>query len=242
MLEFGFKSDTGRQRQINQDAFFVMPEAGIFLLADGVGGHSSGELASRTTMADMASFIRENPIPEGVDDDDLIDYFLSLICGVNDHVREIAGKDETRGMATTLLMLYIHLDTAYVINVGDSRAYLIRDGDILQITEDHTFVNDLVRKGILSAAQARNHPDRNMITRAIGAEKTVIPDFYMFKIYSNDIILMCSDGLYNEVTEQEMRRMLLTSNTMREACSKLVDAANDHAGRDNITVVSVKFN
>ena len=141
MLEFGFKSDTGRRREINQDAFFVMPEAGIFLVADGVGGHN------------MAAFIRQNPIPDGVGDDALIDYFLSLITTVNTHVREIAmDNDAPRGMATTLLMLYIREDNAYVINIGDSRAYLIRDEEITQITEDHTFVNDLVKKGIITSA------------------------------------------------------------------------------------------
>lgn len=242
MLEFGFKSDTGKRREINQDAFFVMPEAGIFLVADGVGGHNAGEVASRTTMADMAAFIRQNPIPDGVGDDALIDYFLSLITTVNTHVREIAlDNDAPRGMATTLLMLYIREDNAYVINIGDSRAYLIRDEDIVQITEDHTFVNDLVKKGIITEVQAQNHPDRNMITRAIGAEKTVKPDFYMFKIYQNDIILMCTDGLYNEVSKDEICRMALDSENMREACSRLVDAANSNAGNDNITVVSVRF-
>lgn len=109
-----------------------MPEAGIFLVADGVGGHNSGEVASRTTMTDIAGFIRENPIPDSEGDDILIDYFLSLITEVNTHVREMAQDTAPRGMATTLLMLYIKADTAYVINIGDSRAYLIRDGEILR--------------------------------------------------------------------------------------------------------------
>ena len=241
MLEFGFRSDTGKKRENNQDAFFVMPEAGIFLVADGVGGHNSGEVASRTTMTDIAGFIRENPIPDSEGDDSLIDYFLSLITEVNTHVREMAQDTAPRGMATTLLMLYIKADTAYVINIGDSRAYLIRDGGISQITEDHTFVHDLVKKGIITEVQAQTHPDRNMITRAIGAEKSVEPDFYMFKIYPQDIILMCTDGLYNEVSKEDICRMALGAKNMREACARLVDAANDNAGSDNITVVGVKF-
>ncbi len=241
MFEFGFKSDTGRRREINQDSFFVMPEAGVFLVADGVGGHCSGEVASRTAMTDMAAFIRENPVPEEGGDDAVTDYFLSLISSVNSHVHELAQGTEPRGMATTLLMLYIRNDTAYVINVGDSRAYLIRNKNIVKVTEDHTFVNDLVKKGIITEDQARSHPDRNMITRAIGADETVKPDFYMFPVYSGDIILMCTDGLYNEVSEEEMRRTLLTCENMRDACSRLVDDANRHAGNDNITVISVRF-
>ena len=241
MLEFGFKSDTGRQREINQDAFFVMPETGIFLIADGVGGHNSGEIASRTAMTDMAAFIKENPIPEGGKDEELMEYFVSLISAVNSHVHEMARGTAPRGMATTLLMLYVSGDNAYVINVGDSRAYLIRDGDIVKITEDHTFVNDLVKKGIITEVQARSHPDRNMITRAIGADETVKPDFYMFQIYDGDIVLLCTDGLYNEVSDEEICRAALQSGNMREACSRLVDEANRNAGNDNITVVSVRF-
>ena len=241
MFEFGFKSDTGRKREINQDSFFVMPGAGIFLVADGVGGHCSGEVASRTAMTDMAAFIRENPVPAEDGDEALMNYFLSLISSVNDHVHQLAQGTEPRGMATTLLMLYIRNDTAYVINIGDSRAYLIRDEHIVKITEDHTFVNDLVKKGIITEVQARNHPDRNMITRAIGADETVKPDFYMFQIYSGDIILMCTDGLYNEVSEEDMCRTLLECGNMRDACAKLVDDANRNAGNDNITVISVRF-
>ena len=120
-------------------------------------------------------------------------------------------------MATTLLMLYIKADTAYVINIGDSRAYLIRDGEISQITEDHTFVHDLVKKGIITEVQAQTHPDRNMITRAIGAEKSVEPDFYMFKIYPQDIILMCTDGLYNEVSKEDICRMALGARCGKRA-------------------------
>ena len=170
-----------------------------------------------------------------------MNYFLSLISSVNDHVHQLAQGTEPRGMATTLLMLYIRNDTAYVINIGDSRAYLIRDEHIVKITEDHTFVNDLVKKGIITEVQARNHPDRNMITRAIGADETVKPDFYMFQIYSGDIILMCTDGLYNEVSEEDMCRTLLECGNMRDACAKLVDDANRNAGNDNITVISVRF-
>lgn len=217
-----------------------MPEKGIFLIADGAGGHNSGEVASRTTMADIAAYIRETSVPD-TGDDALIDYFMSLIIEVNTHVWEIARDTAPKGMATTLLMLYIKDDTAYVINIGDSRAYLIRDEVMAQITEDHTYVHSLVKEGIITEEEAQNHPDRNMITRAIGAEKTVNPDFYMFKVYSDDIILMCTDGLYNEVGSEEICRTALEAENMREACSRLVNAANSNAGSDNITVVSVKI-
>ncbi len=241
MLEFGFKSDVGKRREKNQDSFFVMPDVGIFLIADGVGGHRSGEIASRVAMMDFARYVKENPIAEDARQDELRKYFSRIFKDINRHIRELACDDSKRGMATTLVMLYIKDNHAFVINVGDSRLYLIREGKISQITEDHSFVNDLVKKGIISAEQARNHPDRNMITRAMGAEEEVQPDYYVFDIYSDDIILMCTDGLYGEVDDENICHIVLDSDSPRDACARLVKAANDNRGNDNITVVSVRI-
>ncbi len=241
MVKFGFKSDRGRVRDNNQDSYFVMPEEGIFLVADGVGGHTHGELASRTAMTDIAAFVRDNPIPAGSDNELIKQYFCNLTELVNEHIFAIAGEQAPRGMATTLIILYIDGDTAHALNVGDSRVYLIRDGVMTQITEDHTFVNTLVKRGIISEAEARTHPDRNMITKAIGADQTIDPDFYTFSIKENDVILMCTDGLYNEVSSENIIQMVNEEDDMRKLCSDLVDKANSHGGGDNITVVSVKI-
>lgn len=241
MLEFGFKSDKGKVRAINQDSFFVMPEENLFLVADGVGGHSFGEMASRMAMTDIASFIKDNPILPDAEYDGIKDYFVKLTLMVNRHIHDAASGSEHRGMATTLIMLYVKNDYAYVVNVGDSRAYLIRDKEISRMTEDHTFVNDLVKKGIITENQAQNHPDRNMITRAIGADETVKPDFFSFELYAGDVILLCTDGLYNEVDEESMCETVLMKDNMRGVCAKLVDDANANGGSDNITVVGVKI-
>ena len=241
MLEFGFKSDVGKRREKNQDSFFVMPDIGLFLIADGVGGHRSGEIASRLAMIDFAKYVKEKPIAEGAGQDELKEYFSQIFKDINRHIRELAGDETKRGMATTLVMLYIKDNHAFVINVGDSRVYLIRENKISQITEDHSFVNGLVKKGIISAEQARNHPDRNMITRAMGAEEEIQPDYYVFDIYSDDIILMCTDGLYSEVDDENICRIASDSGSQREACKRLVDAENKNKGNDNITVVSVRI-
>lgn len=241
MVKFGFKSDRGKVRDNNQDSYFVMPEEGIFLVADGVGGHTHGELASRTAMTDIAAFVRDNPIPAGADTDLIKQYFCNLTQLVNEHIYSIAGEQAPRGMATTLIILYIEKNMAHVLNVGDSRVYLIRDGVMNQITEDHTFVNTLVKRGIISEAEAKTHPDRNMITKAIGADRTIEPDFYTFSIKENDVVLMCTDGLYNEVSSETIVKMASEENDMRKLCSDLVDRANSHGGGDNITVVSVKI-
>ncbi|MBR5229183.1 MAG: Stp1/IreP family PP2C-type Ser/Thr phosphatase [Firmicutes bacterium] len=241
MLEFGFKSDKGKVREINQDAFFVMPEESIFLVADGVGGHNLGELASRMTVADIATFVKENPIPEDADADYFRDYFLDLLFLVNDHVHGVGQEKALGSMATTIVMLYLKDGDAYVVNIGDSRAYLIRDDEMLQVTDDHTYVNDLVKKGIITKDEASNHPNRNMITRAIGATEDIKPDFFTFKTYPGDILVLCTDGLYGEVKEKDICSIIKNSSHMRQACAELVDTANSNGGGDNITVVAVKL-
>ena len=241
MLKFGFKSDRGRVRETNQDSYFVMPEEGIFMVADGVGGHAGGELASRTAITDIAAFIRENPIPARSEADLIRQYAENLALMVNEHVYAMADASASGGMATTLILMYLSDTHAHVLNVGDSRVYLIRDGAVKQITEDHTFVNDLVRKGIITEDEAKYHPDRNMITKAIGADRTVDPDFYSFPILPEDVILLCTDGLYNDLTSEMILAQVLREPDMRQLCSNLVDAANEQGGGDNITVVSVKI-
>lgn len=241
MFKFGFKSDKGRVRENNQDAFFVMPEEGIFMVADGVGGHAGGELASRTAMTDIAAFIRENPIPAKSETELIRKYTENLALMVNEHIYAIADESASGGMATTLIMMYLSDTSANVLNVGDSRVYLFRGGSVKQITEDHTFVNDLVKRGIITEDEAKSHPDRNMITKAIGADRTVDPDFYSFAVQPEDVILLCTDGLYNELTPEELLEEVRRESDMRQLCSNLVEQANEHGGGDNITVVSVKI-
>ena len=241
MYKFGFKSDVGRVRDNNQDSYFVMPEESFFLVADGVGGNAGGELASRTAMTDIAAFVRENPIPEDAAPGLIKEYFCGLALMVNEHIYTLAEEKSINGMATTLVMLYISGDRAHVLNVGDSRVYHFRKGQMRQITEDHTFVNALVKKGIITRAEAKSHPDRNMITKAIGADTSVEPDFYSFAIEEDDVILMCTDGLYNELSVEKIHEMVMAEDDMRSLCSDLVDSANNHGGGDNITVVSVKI-
>ncbi len=241
MLDFGFKSDRGRVRVNNQDSFFIMPNENIFIVADGVGGHTSGELASRTAVSRIAEVLRDNPVEEGDDDDTVKAKIIKALMVVNEQLYDMACDQETLGMATTLLLLCVANGNAYVVNVGDSRAYLIRNGGIIQLTEDHTYVNDLVKRGILTPEQAQNHPDRNMITRAMGAEERVRPDFFRFGVETGDVVLMCTDGLYNELEVEELRNVLETEPGMREACAKLVQLANSRGGRDNITALAVKI-
>jgi protein phosphatase len=242
MIQIGFKTDVGKARSVNEDAFFVMPKQNIYIIADGVGGQNAGELASRTTVKNIADYIQGNSIQKHLKEEELKNYFYNCIKSVNTNIYNLAKENELqKGMATTVVILYVHGNKAYVTNVGDSRAYLVRAHQIHQITEDHTVVNQLVKGGKISRKEAEVHPMSNVITKAIGAEKDISPDYYLIDLSKDDILLLCSDGLYSEVKEDEIIKTCLSGETMHQVCNNLIEIANEHNGNDNITVICVKI-
>ena len=148
--------------------------------------------------------------------------------------------EQNKGMATTLALLYAKGGMAYIGNIGDSRVYLYRDNELVQLTEDHTYVNTLVKAGILTEEQASVDKRKNIITKAIGADSTVEPDFFQVNIMKDDIFILCSDGLYDEISENELINILKLDLSMSETCDKLVELANENGGNDNITVIGLK--
>ncbi|NLP30838.1 MAG: Stp1/IreP family PP2C-type Ser/Thr phosphatase [Clostridiales bacterium] len=235
------KTDKGKLRQNNEDSLLCIEEHNFYMVADGVGGHNSGELASKLAVDYVRAYINNNPILVA-DDIYLKNYFLNCLKEVNTIIYDRASKTiEDQGMATTAALLYIRDNKAYVVNVGDSRAYLAREGQLLQITEDHTYVNELLKRGSISLEEAKDHPKRNMITRALGSEESIEPDFYKFDIYKGDIILLCTDGLYNEIDVNEINRLITNSTDTNTIAHKLVTRANEQGGKDNITVICVEI-
>jgi len=242
MIQIGFKTDQGKTRSVNEDALFVMPKQNVYIVADGVGGHNAGELASRTAVKEIADYIEDNPIGKSADAHQIKNYFNICLNKVNASIVAYSkAGHENKGMATTTVILHLSGKKANIINVGDSRAYMIRAGQISQITEDHTVVNQLLKEGSITRQEADGHPMNNMITRALGGEEKVKPDFYQVDTQKNDVFLLCTDGLYNEVTETLMMEIIMTSTTMHEACNKLIAKANEQSGKDNITTVCVRI-
>ena len=242
MISVGFKTDKGNVRSGNEDALFVMPGQQIYIVADGVGGHNSGELASRMAVGYMAQYVALNPVSEVQSKKELKKYFLDCFAGANELVHSKSmEEDGNAGMATTAVLCYLDGNGCYVVNVGDSRAYLVRDGVMRQLTEDHTLVQDMLRSGLLTKEQAATHPDRNMITRAIGGESTINPDFYRFEVCPGDVIILCTDGLYGEVSADSMLRIASETKTMHKLAKTLVDEANRCGGKDNISVVCIRI-
>lgn len=242
MTQVGFKTDKGKKRGRNEDSLFVMPKEEIYLVADGVGGQNSGELASSMAVKSIAEYIKARSLHGIEGEEALKGYFLDCMVHANQEIYQAALLSaENAGMATTVVLLYLSSGNAYIVNVGDSRAYICRDGQISQITEDHTYVNELVKGGSITKEQAELHPQKNMITRALGGDEKILPDFYRFETRKNDIFILCTDGLHGELSSEEICSLAAASNSMNALSKSLVQRANSHGGNDNITVICLKI-
>ena len=240
--QFGFKCNRGIVRTNNEDACFVIPSYDVYMVADGVGGNNSGEIASRTAVEIIAGYIRENNIEECATPDEIFGLFTQAIDMANREVFAMGRQNpNNRGMATTIVMTYIYEGAAYIANIGDSRAYLYRKGKMRRITRDHTYVNELIDQGLLTEEEAETHSQKNVITKALGAEPAVDPDFYRVGLAKNDVLILCSDGLYGEVGEEVIAEHIRSGKGMSDLCADLVNEANKAGGRDNITVVGLKI-
>ena len=220
-------SDLGRQRQGNEDNLFV--RAPLFVVADGMGGAQAGEVAS-----EMAVGAFEGGLPDG----DPRERLVQVIQEANARIHERSRTDSQRaGMGTTITAAYVADDAVVVAHVGDSRCYLLRGGDLVRLTRDHSLVGELVARGKLTEEQAEAHPQRSVITRALGPEPTVQVDLDVYPARPGDLFLVCSDGLTSMVPESEVKRLLLSGGRLDKVGRRLIAAANDAGGRDNITVV-----
>jgi serine/threonine protein phosphatase PrpC len=248
-------SDVGRKRSSNEDSYAVAPEHGLFVVADGMGGHAAGEVASRLAVESIARHISgsdarnqptlpasfRSPTPHEADLPAPGRMVLNAIRLANQEIVRSVRKDSTmRGMGTTVVIAHVRGTRAYIGSVGDSRAYLVRNAEIRQLTSDHTFVNEQVLAGTLTAAEARSHPARNILTRAVGSQEDVEPDLLEQDLMVGDLILLCSDGLTTMVDDHGILETLRGHPDDIEAgCHALVDLANARGGDDNVTVILI---
>ena len=242
MVQIGFKCNRGIVREKNEDACFVIPSHDVYIVADGVGGNNSGEVASRTAVSEIASYVNDNDLRQYNEPDDIFGFFSEAIDRANEKIFTMGTVNEdNRGMATTIVLAYIFDGAAYIANIGDSRAYLLRSGVLSRITKDHTYVNELIDKGLITEEEAENHRQKNVITKALGADMAVGPDFYRLAVEKEDVLILCSDGLYGEVPPERIVDILEENDNMNDACTGLVDEALRLGGRDNITVICLKI-
>lgn len=233
-------TDVGVTRSVNQDFVFYSTDPvgnlpNLFILADGMGGHKAGDMASRYTVEALVDFVIK---AEAKDPISIIDNGIQQ---VNQDIIKKAGESEDyNGMGTTLVVSCIKDSILHIANVGDSRLYIL-DETLKQVTRDHSYVEEMVTRGALDRKSARNHKEKNVITRAIGGEDTVLPDFFPIDIRPGNRVLMCSDGLTNMVEDAVIEKVLKNTDDIEEAAGILIDIANDNGGRDNISVIIIEY-
>ncbi|MCL2698695.1 MAG: Stp1/IreP family PP2C-type Ser/Thr phosphatase [Defluviitaleaceae bacterium] len=242
MLAVG-KTDVGNIRENNEDVLYASTDPvgslpNLFLVADGMGGHKAGEIASRNAMRFFLDYINENQCRDG----ELLDHMAEAVRHANNAVYEMSLTDSNySGMGTTFTGCVISEGKALMVHIGDSRVYLLNNGELRQITNDHTFVSEMVRAGQFSKEEAERHPGRNALTRALGVELDVSADAPMTAVAPGDTLLICSDGLSNMVAEPDIAEVLRSDHSIDVKTDALIVNAKENGGMDNITVVLVEL-
>lgn len=248
-MEFGARSDPGRVRENNEDSFRLAPEINLFVLSDGMGGLEAGEIASKLAVETVVEHCQQ------AEADPSLAVFGKHIEGVSDACNRMASavrlantaiyeNARNRGgkaaMGATIVVLSVFEDRVCIAHVGDSRAYLLRAGQFDQLTEDHSFVADQVRRGVLTPEEASRSRMHNVLTRALGIDPTVDVDVTEELLMDGDIFLVCSDGLFRELSNAQITGILAETDDPQRAASRLVDLANQAGGGDNITVIVLR--
>lgn len=238
-MKYAVKSVVGRVRSSNQDYYHVpRPGAGpdnLFIVADGMGGRNAGEVASTLAVCTVCEYINSH-LPK----EDIALLLRSAVAEAN-KVIYTAGRSDKKynDMGTTITAAYIYDDIIYLAQVGDSRAYLYNGQELRQLTVDHSYVQELVSLGLISSREAEHHPEKNMITRALGTERYINVDVYQVPWKNNELLLLCSDGLTNMLEGSDIVKILSRPGTCDEYVEALVSAAEEAGGRDNITAICV---
>lgn len=250
-LEYAAKTDLGRKRTLNEDNFTVLTEQHMYTVADGMGGHAAGEVASKIAVETMKEFITVAnqdeeitwPFDINLDLPEEANQLETAIKLANNRIYQTAlEQQKLEGMGTTIVGLMYKNGVAYIGHVGDSRAYLVRDNKIKPLTFDHSWVNVQVMLGEISKDEARNHPMKNIITRALGTKENVEVDLQTEEVKDQDVILLCSDGLSGLVDDDTMKQVILNGiDNLDNTADELVRLANENGGDDNITLILVKF-
>jgi PPM family protein phosphatase len=224
-------TDTGLQRRANEDS--LLARSPLFVVADGMGGAQAGEVASRIAVESFYDGLGDPAVPE--------EELAANALAANARIHELSQNNaEHAGMGTTLTAVYVGAEEVAIAHVGDSRAYCLRDGELLRLTDDHSLVDELIREGRLTPEEAEEHPQRSIITRALGPEETVEVDTRSFRARAGDVYLLCSDGLTSMVPEARLAEILRANRRLHDAGEALIAEANRAGGRDNITVILLR--
>jgi serine/threonine protein phosphatase PrpC len=237
-------SDVGRRRESNEDDFLLEPGRGVYAVADGMGGHAAGEIASRLAIETLQEVLHRDGAaakPMGVEE--AAEWLRGAVVEANRRICDsILLHEDRRGMGTTVVAMVHSGRDAVVGHVGDSRLYLLRGGELIRMTSDHSWVNEQVKLGLMNDDTAQRHPMRNIVTRALGSRPDVTVDLTSLQVQPEDIYLLCSDGLNTMLSDDQIGAILAAHREDPEAaCRALVEEANRHGGEDNVTVVVARF-
>lgn len=243
-MQFGGITDIGKVRENNEDYIYIPGENDgmkLFVLADGMGGANAGEMASSTAVKFIKNYIKENFIKIERTKEGLERLLRNAIRATNKHVFELSNsKREYRGMGTTLIVVLIYRGRIHIGHIGDSRVYRIRQNIFRQLTKDHTYVQDLVKQGAITLDEAKHHPQKNVLLKVLGCEEKVEPDIITKGFVKGDIILICSDGLYNMVDDKNIYEIIMQNLfDINVACKKLIRKANSNGGADNVSAILI---
>lgn len=247
--EYCARTDVGRKRKGNEDSFIVNEDEGLFVVADGMGGHAAGEVASRMAVESIEEFVRltgsdrEITWPFEIDETLPLDanrLKIAIRLANRKVIKLPEERHEYQGMATTVVAALFSEPTAFIAHVGDSRAYRLRDGELVQLTNDHSWVNEQVVSGVITSSQARTHPLRNVVTRAVGSRWDLQVDILREPIEEGDVYVLCSDGLSSMIEDRQIADALASAPDAQTACATLIDQANEAGGEDNITVIVIR--
>lgn len=245
---YSYISHVGRVRKNNEDyckgeiISTNSNDIGIFAIADGMGGHNKGEVASELAVENIVMFLKNNLIQNGNVKINYVDDILKQAYNnVNSIIYKKSIEDDTfSGMGTTLTVVILYDKNAYIANVGDSRCYVLQNDLLEKITRDHSLVEELIAQNAITEEEAKNHPRRNVITRALGTERMIIVDIYKKELNKNDVLLLATDGLTGCVDRDDIKDILLLELDIEGKANKLIDTANKNSGKDNVSVVLVK--
>lgn len=243
IMRIGVNSHKGKVREINEDYYNIVTDSAgnviAFVIADGMGGHNAGEVASRMAVDSVTSKIKA--LSAEHDEDDLIaDFLVNIIQIANrDIYEEAQNSADNFGMGTTLIVAMPESGRMHIGHVGDSRAYRIHDGKLHKITTDHSYIEELLKNGTINSEEAKSHPKKNLITRALGSAELEV-DYYFSDMLDGDIFILCTDGLTNMVDENTIEKICSGTDDPQQACDELVELANSNGGEDNITVILIK--
>jgi protein phosphatase len=250
MIEAYGRTDVGRRRKVNEDSFLVSPETSLYAVCDGMGGHNAGEVASRMAIETISAFIKRSAVekeitwPWGLDANLSFDAnrLKTAIRLANARVFQAAdNREELTGMGTTVVTALVSGEMMTIGSAGDSRCYLVRKGELKQLTRDDSWVSAALGEGILNSDDVERHPLRNVITKAVGARDAIDLDVLEHDLQPGDLVMLCSDGLHGMINDQEIGRILAAGEVaLEEASQKLIEAANEAGGRDNVTVVLLR--